>query len=309
MHQPRVALVVPTFNAGLNWERWLEAFQSQTLKPPVLIIDSSSTDQTVELATQAGFRVHSIKSEDFDHGATRQLGADLVPEAEVLVYMTQDAILEGSQALENLLAAFGNPKVGVAYGRQLPHKKAKPIGAHARLFNYPSVSEVRSKDDIFARGIKAAFNSDSFAAYRAAALREVGGFPQNSIVGEDNYVAAKMLLSDWKVAYVSEARVYHSHDYTWLQEAKRYFDIGVFHARASDLLSRFGGAEGEGLRFVRSEMNYLARNAPLLIPSAVFRTFAKYVFYRLGKAEARLPDSLKQHLAMHRSYFLNQQSQ
>ncbi|MER3481882.1 MAG: rhamnosyltransferase [Meiothermus sp.] len=303
----RCALVIPTLNAGPTWNNWLEAYNMQTLKPQLtLVIDSASTDQTPEMAAQAGFRVHRIEREEFDHAATRRLGADLVPEAEILIYMTQDAILANPKALERLVTAFADPKVGVAYGQQLPHAGAGPIGAHARRFNYPPISETRSKGDISSKGFKAAFCSDSFAAYRRSALAEVGGFPQSIIFGEDLFVAAKMLLADWKVAYVAEAQVYHSHDYTLAQEFRRYFDIGVFHAQVPWLLEQFGSAEGEGIKFLRSEIGYLSQNAPQKIPSALLRTLLKYMAYRLGRLENRLPSALKLRFSMNRGYFLKQ---
>jgi rhamnosyltransferase len=300
----KVALIVPTLNAGKTWQKWLEAFSQQTLRPArLLVIDSGSTDETVKLASKYGFQVHSIAKEQFDHGATRQLGADLLPDAELLIYMTQDAVLAFPEALEHLLTAFADPEVGVAYGRQLPNKEASPVGAHARLFNYPERSEVRSQQDIASKGFKAAFNSNSFACYRRSALEQVGGFPRSIILGEDFYVAAKMLLSGWKVAYVAEAQVYHSHDYTLRQEFQRYFDIGVFHSRQRLLLEAFGGVEGEGLRFLRSELTYLLQRAPQKIPSALLRTVLKYAAYRLGRLEVFLPNRLKQHLAMNKRYF------
>jgi len=300
----KMVLVIPTLNAAFSWPRWLEALQTQTLKPDfLLVIDSASTDQTPQLAAQAGFMVHSIRREDFNHGTTRQLGVTLVPEAELLLYMTQDAILANPQALEKLVAAFANPEVGVAYGRQLPHTDAQPIGRHARLFNYPAHSEVRSKSDIPTRGFKTAFSSDSFACYRRTALEQVGGFPDKTIFGEDSLVAAKMLLAGWKVAYVAEAQVYHSHDYSLAQEFRRYFDVGVFHARTSWLLRAFGGAEGEGLKFLRSEMVYLWNHAPGLIPSALLRTLLKYLAYRLGRLEAHLPVNLKLKLTLNKAFF------
>jgi len=300
----QVALIVPTLNAGKIWQAWLEAFSEQTLRPKhAMVIDSGSADVTIELATKYGFQVYTIAKEHFDHGGTRQLAADLLPEAELLIYMTQDAVLARPDALERLVQAFEDPGVGVAYGRQLPHPGAGPIGAHARLFNYPAHSEVRSQQDIASKGLKAAFNSDSFACYRRRALEQVGGFPRDIIFGEDSYVAAKMLLSGWKVAYVAEAQVYHSHDYSLRQEFERYFDIGVFHARERALLAAFGRAEGEGLRFLRSEMAYLLQNAPQKIPSALLRTVLKYGAYRLGRSEAYLPGWLKRHLAMNKKYF------
>lgn len=39
-----------------------------------------------------------------------------------------------------------------------------------------------------------------------------------------------MVLAGWYNAYCAEAKVYHSHNYTILQEVRRYFDTGAFHA-------------------------------------------------------------------------------
>jgi rhamnosyltransferase len=123
------------------------------------------------------------------------------------------------------------------------------------------------------------------------------------ILGEDTIVAAKMLLAGWKVAYQADAQVYHSHDYTYLQEFRRYFDIGVMHTREAWMLDAFGKPEGEGARFVRSEWAYLLKKAPWLIPSAMLRTGLKYLGYRLGRMESRLPLGLKRYLSMHKGFW------
>lgn len=300
-----VALVVPTLNGGEVWERWLEAFSHQTLRPEfLLVVDSSSQDETVAQARAHGFVVHTIPRSDFDHGKTRQLAAEILEDARFLIYMTQDAILASPDALERLISAFEDPSVGAVYGRQLPRPGANPIEAHARLFNYPPVSEVRTLADVPRLGIRAAFMSDSFAAYRRATLMDVGGFPRQVILSEDTFVAAKMLLAGWKIVYRADAQVYHSHAYTPWQEFKRYFDIGVFHAREPWIRERFGEAEGEGWRYVRSELAYLWSKDPLQIPSSLVRLPLKYLGYRLGRIEAFLPTWLKKHLSMH-SFFWN----
>lgn len=73
------------------------------------------------------------------------------------------------------------------------------------------------------------------------------------------YVAAKMLKCGWKVAYCANATVYHSHNYSLLDEFRRYFDIGVFNAREPWVLAEFGVAESEGVKFIRSEFLFLFR--------------------------------------------------
>ena len=217
--------------------------------------------------------------------------------------MTQDVALAGVGEIDKLLGVFGDPNIAAVFGRQLPRPAATPIEAHARLFNYPEQSSIRTWENREQLGFKAIFISNSFAAYRREALMAVGGFPKDVIFGEDTITAAKLLLAGWKIAYAAEAQVYHSHDYTWSQDFRRYFDIGVLHAREPWLLEEFGGTGGEGGRFVRSELHYLWRNRRAYIPSALIRTALKLVGYRLGRNENKLSLRWKQKLSMHRGFW------
>src|SRR2546423_9723006 len=117
----------------------------------VLVGDCSSTDGSVELARRAGSRVVCSPQGEFRHGGTRQQAVELTS-ADIVVYLTQDSILADATSLVRLTAALENPSVAAAYGRQLPRRSANPIEAHARLFNYPPVSAIRSLEDANAMG-------------------------------------------------------------------------------------------------------------------------------------------------------------
>lgn len=298
------SLCLPTLNAAFSVRHWLDALDTQTLVDiKFLIIDSSSNDGTPELFHGDRFQIHSIPRESYNHGSTRQLAVEFCPDADIIVFMTQDAFLATPDSLQNLVAAFSDPQVGAAFGRQLPKADAGPIEAHARLFNYPPESRLKSSADIPFLGIKTAFISNSFAAYRRSALEAVGGFPLHCIVSEDTFVAARMLLVGWQIAYCADAQVYHSHCYNYFQEFQRYFDIGVFHAREPWVRKKLGGAEGEGRRFFLSEMNFLIGRAPHLLLSACVRTAIKYLGFRAGLAEKYLPLALKRRLSMQKSFW------
>jgi rhamnosyltransferase len=297
-------VIVPTLNAAGIWPLFVPALLACAPPEQVLIVDSESTDGTGDLARAAGFQLCSVLRAEFNHGATRQKAAEMLPSADILVYMTQDAVLDGPNALAKLLAAFDDPQVGAAYGRQLPRPKAKAIEAHARIFNYPANSQIRSLASREQLGIKTVFASNSLAAYRRSALMSVGGFPTNVIFGEDAITVAHLLLAGYKVAYVAEACAYHSHSYTLTQEFKRYFDHGVMHSRERWLLNEFGKANGEGKRFVLSELNYLWQRNPWQIPLALVRTVAKFVGYRMGRLEARLAPGIKRRLSLQPGFWI-----
>jgi rhamnosyltransferase len=300
----KVSLIVPTRNPGQLWAQWLLAVQQQQPEVPCLVVDSESSDGCDFSALPDCWQLRRIAAADFNHGSTRNLAsAHLPPDFEVVVFMTQDALLADPQALSRLVSVFSDPAVACAYGRQLPHVDATPVAAHARFFNYPSHSRLVSLADKARLGLKACFLSNSFAAYRVADLQAVGGFPSNVILGEDMSVAARLLMAGKSVAYVADACAHHSHNYSVMQEFRRYFDTGVFHARSPWLLAEFGSAGGEGLRFVRSELAYLWRHAPLWIPSALVRTAAKLIGYRLGRLESRWPLWFKRWCSMHKGYW------
>ena len=300
----KFGLIVPTLNAGNEWLNWLDAFNAQTCKPnKLLIIDSCSSDKTISLAKDYGFAVEVIKRGEFNHGGTRQYGVACLGDVDAVVFLTQDAILAGANSLYNILEPFHDERVAAVCGRQLPRKRAALIEAHARLYSYASKSFSRSINDVNKFGLKTAFISNSFAAYRVSVLNDIGGFPGDVIFGEDMYVAAKMLKMEYKIAYAADACVYHSHDYSILQEMKRYFDMGVFHAREPWIRQELGGAEGEGVKFVVSEFKYLLKNAFWRIPEGILRTLFRYSGFRLGLIEKWLPQWLKRRLAMNKGYF------
>ena len=280
-------LIIPTLNAGEQFRTLLEQLAAQTLAPQKLIVDSESTDGTAELAKSFGVEVLTIPRKSFNHGATRQLALEKILPLDVIIFLTQDVLLHDDESLAKLVKIFDEDKsVGLSYGRQLPHLNATSEAKFLRAFNYPAESRLRSFDDRKIYGLKTAFASDSFAAYRVEALQSVGGFPSNVPVCEDMYVAAKMLMNDWKIFYAADAQVYHSHNYTAAQEFRRYVQIGKFHAQEPWIRETFGSAEGAGKKFVLMKLSALAKKNPFDCVGALFRDAAKFFGYRIGRLKA-----------------------
>jgi len=300
----KVALAVPTLNAAAYLDRFLAGVDAQTLDVSRFVVfDSSSTDGTAERLRAHGADVTVIRRDEFDHGGTRQSMVEYCGDVDVIIFMTQDAVCADRESFTRLLARFDDREVGAVCGRQLAREGASAVERHARLFNYPPVSSAHSRQDVARLGIRAAFLSNSFAAYRASALRAVGGFPTGNIMNEDMYVAARLLMADYLVAYAADAQVYHSHPYGIGEEFRRYFDIGVFFARNSWLFETFGTPSGEGRRFVAAELRWLARVRPTAIPAATLRNAAKLIGVNLGRRERLLPLPLKRRLSAQPEYW------
>jgi rhamnosyltransferase len=300
----RISLIIPTINFARGIGSIIEKARQQSVSiHEIIVVDSSSEDNTADIARGLGVKVLSIPREEFDHGGTRTIAAKAAT-GDVLVFITQDILFSDRLAICKLLNAFMDANVVAAYGRQLPSTDADIFGQALRFFNYPNKSYVRNFEDRFKYGIKTPFLSNSFAAYFRKALEEIGWFKDGLILGEDTYAGAKLLMAGYKVAYVADAVVEHSHNYTPWQDFKRYFDIGVFHTREHWILETFGNAEGEGLRFIGKSLRYLVDNgAALRIPEFFWRTALKFIGYRLGRNYSMLRAVMRKSLSMHSGWW------
>ena len=283
----KVAIVIPTCNAGREFVRLLAEIAQQSL--PIaykLVIDSSSMDGTVDVARKYGWQVRCIPRAEFSHGGTRQMAVELLPkDIEIVVFLTQDVRLPDRYSLEKLLGAFADDReaqVAAAYGRQLPHEGASIYAAVDREFNYPAVSRIKSMADSRELGIKTTFLSDSFAAYRVQDLLKIGGFPKINIC-EDMYVAGRLLLAGKRIAYVAEATARHSHEPKLKDMWCRYREMGRFQKENPWIGESFGSAGGEGRRLVRYQLGrvYQEKGIAGVLKILAF-DIVKFTAYKLG---------------------------
>lgn len=256
---PKPSVVIPTLNAAHEIGLLLERLEAQSLKPTeVLIVDSSSDDDTVAIASQfESARITVIDRGNFNHGATRHQ-ALLQTQSDYVCFMTQDAMPVDEGLFEHLMAPLlADSKVALASARQLPKEDARRFEQLVRGFNYPDESNVRDASDRERLGIKAYFASDVCAVYRRSAYLAVGGF-ETVNTNEDMLMAAQLIAAGYKIAYEASAEVYHSHNFTARQQYERNKAIGQFLREHAEEL---GGVSvsGEGRCMVKSIIKQLLR--------------------------------------------------
>ncbi len=302
-----ISVVIPTYNAAAYIPALFDTLSKQSVSMQLIVIDSQSTDNTPLLLQKRGIPFVSIPASTFNHGGTRNLGVSMA-QYENIVMLTQDALPTKENTLEVLVNMMNScENIGMAYGRQLPYPDADLMSVYARQTNYPPQSDVKSIDDIPRLGIRTCHCSNSFAAYKKSALLAVGGFPIDTVLGEDVVVAARLIKAGRPLAYCAEAQVVHSHNYNLTEEFKRYFDIGAFHEQQRDLLKDFQRAESEGFRYVLDEWQYLAKQGAVrMIPTQLLRTGAKYIGYRLGRMHDRFSINAKRRMSMHAKFWAQQ---
>ncbi len=305
-----ISVIIPTRNAEPFLPALLERLRGQegVGEMEILVVDSASDDNTCAIAADFGARVHGIALADFDHGATRTMAVQM-SRGGIVVFLTQDALPVDEQGLARLVRPLREEeRVAAACGRQVPWPGASFFGAHLRQFNYGERSVIRSWQDRDRLGLKTVFISNSFAAYRRDALAEVGFFGQHHLFGEDACAVGRLLGKGYRVAYVAEAQVFHSHDYSVLQEFRRYFDVGAFHRQQQWLLQEFGTVRGEGGRYVRSQLRAIREQGRWdLLPSCLLRNLAKFAGYKLGLHHQWLPSGLLPRLSMNPGWWARQQ--
>ncbi|GGJ35357.1 glycosyltransferase family 2 protein [Deinococcus roseus] len=303
-----ICLVLPTLNPKPHQQEFLRRLQAQKfpaeVQLQVVVVDSASTDGTLE--GWKGFEVLPIERKDFNHGGTRNLGAGCHREADVYVFMTQDALLEGEDALYQLVKPILQGEAIGAYGRQLPHQGSTLLEAYTRTFNYPATSQTKTRADVSRLGVKAYFFSNVFSAVQGKAFWDLGGFPSDTIMNEDMAMASRILHSGGTIKYVAEAKVLHSHDYTLQQQFRRNFDVGVFFHDSSALLPGAGVGK-EGVRFVLAQIQHVVQQGrPLLAFKVVTESAVKYLAFQLGKRHPLIPLNLKRKFSMHSYHWLQQ---
>ncbi len=250
--RPQTSLIVPTLNAEQYISPLIDSLKNQTIPPDeIIIIDSESDDRTAEIVSGLeGVVLIQIKRKDFNHATTRDK-AFRKSTGDYVIFITQDALPADKYFVEKIIHPFAlDERIAISTGRQIPREDARPFEKLVRNFNYPSASRVRSSSDIPELGIKTFFTSDCCSAYRRNIYEELGGFSFPVKIAEDLFFAAKAINAGYKIAYVHEAGVIHSHNFTLSQQYKRYFMTGYETEKHKDILCGVS-QEKEGLKLVK----------------------------------------------------------
>lgn len=296
-------IIIPTYKPGTEFNELLKGILIQTLKPDnIFIINTEEKFWKKEFEDILPINVTHIKKSDFDHGATRRMGAEL-SKADIFICMTQDARPKNGMLFSNLLSAFSDEKVALVYARQETDEKAGEIERYTREFNYPDKDRIKTKEDIKTMGIKAWFCSDVCAAYRKSVYSEAGGFVKRTVFNEDMLMAAKLMEMDFKIVYKADARVVHYHEYSMKQQFTRNFDLGASHREYKEVFEKVSSYK-EGKKLVKDTAVHLLKSGKFyLIPKLVFHSAAKLIGYKLGKKYDKLPKSMVMKFCMNKDYF------
>ena len=303
----KVDAVIPVYRPGKEFHELLEGLANQSHKlNKIILMNTGEAPWKEEIEKQyPNCEIHLLKKEEFDHGGTRHEGTTY-SDADYLLFLTQDAMPKNTKLVENLLKAFSwDPQIKAAYGRQLPNSECREIEKYTRSFNYPEESKIKSKADLPTLGIKTFFCSNVCAMYEKAAYEKQGGFIRRTIFNEDMIYAGGLIQKDYKIAYVVDAEVIHSHNYNAVEQFHRNFDLAVSQ---TDNPQIFAGirSEKEGVRLVINTAKHLLKvKKPWLLFPLVTTSAGKILGYKFGQNYRRLSDDFILKCTMNPAYWRN----
>src|SRR5258708_15082417 len=278
------SIVIPTKNGAKDIGACLDAVYSQkdVGRVEVLVVDSGSTDNTLEIVRRYPVRLERIAAETFHHARTRNYAAGLA-KGEVLVFLSQDAIPASDAWLAAFLSNFNEAAVGAVYGRQLPKAESGVEGRSAFAVMYGGARIVKMPMDGIGLGHKYYHFSNANSAIRRKAW-EATRFPDELKVFEDVGIAKRILDSGWSIVYEPEAAVYHSHDFPLDILFKRYFDIGVVYERLGIWNDRSRASLWrEGWGAFKGKLSLLLKEGTANgIGSSLLKDIGKYVALQFG---------------------------
>lgn len=208
------SVVIRTYNEEKYLDQLLRAVKSQKcalVDLEVVIVDSGSTDDTLNIAKKNKCRVIHIKKSDFTFGRSLNLGCEFA-KGDFLVFVSGHCLPVDESWLDELCKPLIDNLVVYSYGRQQGKDTTKfSESCHFDKW-FPAYSKL-PQDGFFCNNANAALTKDAWKAFR---------FDENLSGLEDMWLAKQLVENNQKIGYVASASVYHIHDETWRQVRIRY---------------------------------------------------------------------------------------
>ena len=204
MSQYTVDVMIPTYKPGQEFAELLPRLLKQTY--PIRSIRVVNTGKKFwnpaweQLSDK--IMVEHIQPSEFDHGGTRRAMAES-SDADLLLFMTQDAMPYDNACVEHLVEKFSLPHVKAAYARQLPRDDCRTLERFTRGFNYPDESDIKDAGDLPKLGVKTFFCSNVCAMYDRRTYEELGGFVESTLFNEDMIYAGHLVQAGYAIAYAA----------------------------------------------------------------------------------------------------------
>jgi len=210
----RISVVIRTLNEARHLPELLESIKLQRLDEhscEVVLVDSGSTDGTLQIAQKHGCHIVHIPKHEFSFGRSLNLGCAAAT-GDTLVFVSGHCIPVDLDWLRLLVAPLGRDRIGYTYGRQLGGEQTR-FSEHQIFAKYFPARSQLPQQGFYC-------NNANSAMLREEWLRQ--RFDEELTGLEDMHLAKQLLLRGTQVGYVAEAKVLHLHDESWAQVKRRF---------------------------------------------------------------------------------------
>jgi rhamnosyltransferase len=254
----------------------------------VVVVDSGSTDRTLDIVHRYPVRLFEIAASDFHHARTRNYAATLAG-GRNLVYLGADAVPVDKAWLRELTADLRDASVAGVYGRQLPWPEAYPMEKYFLDFLYGPERRIQR----WLPGQPLDMESTLFSNVTSAIKRDLWERePWSEVVdiSEDQVWSKRMLEAGYTVVYNPASAVFHTHNYSLKRAFRRFYDSGRSSHESYLPASGGGGMRfiGNAGRYATGEMKFLFDNGYAgWLPRAAVYESAKFLGLLAGRFAAR----------------------
>lgn len=214
MSEPYVSIILRSYNEGWALRETLPALQRQQFQRwELIVIDSGSTDGSVEMLREAGPRhLIQIRPEQYNPSCVMNQGMRLARTA-FGIFLNADALPQGAGWLEPLVTALHDPQTAAVFGRQIPRADCRAVYAHdyERCFG-PDRESARWEH--FFSMVSSGLRKDIWARR---------GFLEKFQYSEDDEYTRWCRMQGLKVVYCPNSVVMHSHNYSPQEAYRRSF--------------------------------------------------------------------------------------
>jgi rhamnosyltransferase len=214
-----VSLIVRCFNEEAHIGRLLTGAVRQNRPPDeIVVVDSGSTDRTLDVASKFDVKVVSIAPESFSFGHALNVGI-AASTAEIMIIASAHVYPVFDTWIEKLVAPFVDEQVALTYGRQQTPFDGR--FSEQRLLSqwFPAQSTHRQRHP---------FCNNANAAIRRSAW-ERRPYDEQLTGLEDLDWAKYVMETGRSIAYIAEAPVVHVHDESFAQVFNRYRREAIAH--------------------------------------------------------------------------------
>ena len=277
-----ISIICPIYNGQSYIEKLHKNILSQELSDgqtlQIMYALTRCSDKSEEILKALNCDYTLIEPEEFSHSTTRELMSQQA-EGEIIVFISQDIKIKNDQWLKNLISPIINGECEASFSRQIGEDSN--IEKYTREKNYPAESRIVSKEDIEKYQIITFFYSDASSAVSTKIYRELNAYDGKRMpTNEDMYFAHKLIYAGYKIKYCADSEVYHSHDFTYKQLYKRYYDTGIFFKQNPYLKKYKGNESGFDLAKYVFKRSLEEKNITVLLnllPNFGVRFIAKFL--------------------------------